>query len=79
LLTGTPRRTMHAATRPQYKVAAPYALPAGMSVQIIDCAGVKLSMVNSSNISAFRIFAGRGVGLQERMGGVQERREGGYK
>jgi len=54
-------------TKPN-QIAAPDSLPYGMGVQIIDCAGARLSMVNSDTIAAFRVFASFGVYYPERLG-----------
>jgi hypothetical protein len=44
------------APRPSHpQVAAPVALPGGMGVQIIDCAGAKLSMISSDTVAAFKV------------------------
>jgi hypothetical protein len=57
--TNRPTDQPHATVQPQTpQVAAPYALPGGMSVQIIDCGGATLSMVNSQTIAAFKVGDG---------------------
>jgi hypothetical protein len=38
-----------------YRVAAPAPLPGGMAIQIVDCAGAQLSMVNAGTVAAFRV------------------------
>ncbi|KAI8464059.1 MAG: CRAL-TRIO domain-containing protein [Monoraphidium minutum] len=50
-----------------YKVAAPYPVPGGMGIQVIDCAGAKLSMINSDAIGIFKVFASFGLYYPERM------------
>ncbi|KAI8473652.1 MAG: CRAL-TRIO domain-containing protein [Monoraphidium minutum] len=50
-----------------YKVACPVPLPGGMGVQIIDCAGARLSMINSDTANAFKVFASFGMYYPERM------------
>lgn len=49
------------------QVAAPGALPGGMSIQVLDCAGAQLSMVTAGAVAAFRVFAAMGLYYPERM------------
>lgn len=44
---------------PLMQVAAPEALPAGVEVLVLDCAGARLNMVSLDTIAAFRVRASR--------------------